>query len=319
MTPVTLAPTTSGPGDVQVADHPKAAAGVPVGEGAFAARLARAQAEQQQPASSQDNSASSELAGAAEDAKFELDAETGPPPALPMLLLLAAIAPQALAIAAPAPELEPSLQSTLGTERPAIDPLRGDLSQRTQPDAASGPVLNAVSDAGAAAVPSTAFQPSPAAVTLPASVAASGAPATSVHVPAAVDTPAFAPALAQQVGLLVRDGQSLATLNLNPPELGPVSVQIVVEGKQARVDFVAELALTRGAIEGSLPSLAAALQEIGLTLSGGGVFDGRPRREAPEPPVQRGAGGDDPARAQSPSRVGVAARQAPRGLVDLVA
>ena len=319
MTPVTLAPMASGSGGVQVADGPRAAADAPFAEGAFAARLARAQAEQQQTASSQDVLALIEDIGDAEDTKSDLDAQTVLPSPVSMLLLLAASAPQAFAITAPAPALEPSLQSTFGTERPAIEPPRGDPSLRTEPDATSGPPLNAVSDAGAGAVPSAAFQPWTAAVALPAPGAAAGAPAPSVYVPAAVDTPAFAPALTQQVSLLVRDGQSLATLNLHPAELGPVLVQIVVEGNRARVDFAAELAVTRSAIEGSLPSLAAALQEIGLTLSGGGVFDGRPRREAPEPPVQRSVGSDDPARAQSLAQVGVAARRAPRGWVDLIA
>ena len=59
--------------------------------------------------------------------------------------------------------------------------------------------------------------------------------------------------------------------------MGPVSVQIVVDGGQAQVSFHAAQAETRLALEQSLPDLAAALQGQGLTLSGGGVFQQAPR------------------------------------------
>jgi len=74
-----------------------------------------------------------------------------------------------------------------------------------------------------------------------------------------------------QVSVLARDGVEHAELQLNPAEMGPVSVQIVMDGTQARIDFGADAAGTRQAIEHSLPDLAAALREAGLTLSGGGV------------------------------------------------
>jgi len=62
-----------------------------------------------------------------------------------------------------------------------------------------------------------------------------------------------------------------AELHLNPADMGPVSVQIAIEGTQARIDFGADVASTRQAIEASLPELASALRDAGLTLSGGGV------------------------------------------------
>jgi flagellar hook-length control protein FliK len=62
-----------------------------------------------------------------------------------------------------------------------------------------------------------------------------------------------------------------AELHLNPAEMGPVSVQIVMDGTQARVDFGADLAATRHAIEAGLPELASALRDAGFTLAGGGV------------------------------------------------
>ena len=44
--------------------------------------------------------------------------------------------------------------------------------------------------------------------------------------------------------------------HLNPTEMGPVSVQIVVDGTQARIDFGADALATRQAIEAGLPELA---------------------------------------------------------------
>ena len=86
---------------------------------------------------------------------------------------------------------------------------------------------------------------------------------------------AFAPALGAQVALWVKDGVQEARLHLHPAELGPVSVQIALDGQAAHIDFTAAVAATRDSIEQSLPALAAALRESGFTLAGGGVFGGR--------------------------------------------
>jgi len=48
-------------------------------------------------------------------------------------------------------------------------------------------------------------------------------------------------------------------------------VQIVMDGTQARIDFGADVAATRQAIEAGLPELASALRDAGFTLAGGGV------------------------------------------------
>ncbi|WP_157281730.1 flagellar hook-length control protein FliK [Pelomonas sp. Root1237] len=94
----------------------------------------------------------------------------------------------------------------------------------------------------------------------------------SGQVQAAVHSNAFAPELGARVSLLAVDGVQQAELQLNPADMGPVAVQIVIDGSQAQVSFHAAQAETRQALEQSLPDLAAALQSQGLTLSGGGVF-----------------------------------------------
>lgn len=116
----------------------------------------------------------------------------------------------------------------------------------------------------------------------PAAAAAVGAPATpaaaapveapvSAAVPVPLDSAEFAEAFGVQVSVLARDGVQQAELHLNPAEMGPVSVQIAMDGERARIDFGAQAAATRAAIEASLPELAAALRDAGLTLAGGGV------------------------------------------------
>ena len=71
----------------------------------------------------------------------------------------------------------------------------------------------------------------------------------------------------------MRDGIGQAQLELNPSDMGPVSVHIALEGQQAHVEFGADLAATRAALQDSLPALAAALQDSGITLTGGGVSE----------------------------------------------
>jgi flagellar hook-length control protein FliK len=100
-----------------------------------------------------------------------------------------------------------------------------------------------------------------------------GTPAAPVDVALAtpVDSPDFAQALGVQVSVLAKDGVQQAELHLNPAETGPISVHIAIDGTQARVEFAADAAATRHAIEAGLPELAGALRDAGLTLHGGGV------------------------------------------------
>ncbi len=118
--------------------------------------------------------------------------------------------------------------------------------------------------------------------------AAASAPPTVVSMAQPLFEPAFAPAMAARLSLLAADGVQTAQLHLNPAEMGPVAVQIVVDGQQAQVSFHAEQADTCAVLERSLPDLAAALRDAGLTLSGGGVF-----QQAP------GQGGDADSRANN--------------------
>jgi len=101
--------------------------------------------------------------------------------------------------------------------------------------------------------------------------AAGPAAAVSVALPTPATSPEFREALGVQVSVLARDGVQQAQLHLNPADMGPISVQIALDGTRAQVDFGADSLATRQIIESGLPELAAALRDAGFTLSGGGV------------------------------------------------
>lgn len=144
-----------------------------------------------------------------------------------------------------------------------------------------------------------------------------------ITLPQPLQAPEFTSALAARVSVLAVEGVQQAQLHLNPAEMGPVSVQINVDGQQAQVAFHAEQAETRQVLEQSLPELAAALRESGLTLSGGGVFqqmnqqarDARP--DARQAATAREFAVGDNQGAQHDSAV--PAGRAPRGMLDLYA
>lgn len=166
---------------------------------------------------------------------------------------------------------------------------------------------------------------------LPTASAASPASATSaasasVHegrLAASPGSPDFAPQLGAQISLMVRDGLQHARLHLNPAEMGPLTVQIALDGSAAQVRMAAEHPLTRQALEQAMPGLAGALRDMGLTLTGGGVFDrssdpgeqGKGQGQGPSASARRGAQAD-PALGAAHSALGGERR---RGVVDLVA
>ena len=150
---------------------------------------------------------------------------------------------------------------------------------------------------------------------------AEAAPVAQAEVRAEVGSREFAPALAGQLSLLVRDGIEQAQLKLNPAELGPIDVRIRIDGSQAQVDFSAAQATTRQALQEAVPTLAATLRESGLTLSGGGVFE-QPRESRGEargePP--RGPGRDTDGLADgSLGALAPASLPRARGVLDLYA
>jgi flagellar hook-length control protein FliK len=145
----------------------------------------------------------------------------------------------------------------------------------------------AAADAGREAALASASADTPVIVAGPAHGSAaphatelSGAASASAPAPfeaqlsAALGSPEFAPALGVQMSILAKEGVQEARLHLNPADMGPIAVQIAVDGQHARVHFQADLAATRDALQASLPDLASAMREAGLMLAGGDVSGG---------------------------------------------
>lgn len=166
-------------------------------------------------------------------------------------------------------------ESAGGCDGTAVLPLRATL-EHTAADAAAAPTSTALRAPTFERQPAEPSTTPLAAVLLPREMSGAASASTeskllqaTVHT--AIDEPGFGAAIGTQVALWVRDGVQEARLQLHPAELGPVTVQIALEGQAAHVDFTAAVAATRDSIEQSLPALAAALREAGFTLTGGGV------------------------------------------------
>ena len=143
----------------------------------------------------------------------------------------------------------------------------------------------------------------------------------SVAIATPVNAPDFAQTLGVQMSVLAKDGVQQAELHLNPAEMGPVSVQIVMDGTQARIDFGADAAATRHAIEAGLPELASALRDAGFTLAGGGVSQhSSSRRDSGDADGSEARRSTRAVSADSVARVSTAARRVvTNGGVDLYA
>ena len=123
--------------------------------------------------------------------------------------------------------------------------------------------------------------------------------------------------------MLVQDGVQQAELHLNPAETGPVSIHISLDGTAARVDFGADLASTRAAIERGLPELASALRDAGFTLAGGGVSQHAGGRASGDDDARRSTaridGGGNPAATPIAAESRRVVRTVAAGGVDLYA
>lgn len=146
---------------------------------------------------------------------------------------------------------------------------------------------------------------------------ASQAPANASAL--APHTSGWSEALGERVLWLIGNRISAAQLNLNPPELGPLEVRIVLDGDKAHVHFASAHAQVRDALESALPRLRELLGEAGIQLLDAGVRDawsGTPRSTRADAEWAFGAEGDELAVAAADHSRRAAARIA-EGLLDL--
>jgi len=154
--------------------------------------------------------------------------------------------------------------------------------------------------------------------------------------PAQPAVPPPAPALSARVGehgwdqalgdrllWMAGQGQQVAQLHLNPPELGPLHVTLTLNHDQASAQFISGHALVRDALEAGMPRLREMLADSGIALGNASVSadafreqtqpeaQQQPRSYAPPP----GAAMDSP----GIDRSGTLPLRALRGLVDTFA
>lgn len=91
--------------------------------------------------------------------------------------------------------------------------------------------------------------------------------------------PRWADDFSARVSLIVRAGESTASLQLTPVDLGPVEVNVTVKDSQASIHFGATQADTRALIEASLPKLRELLASQGFNLLDASVSSGFSRSQ----------------------------------------
>ncbi len=131
------------------------------------------------------------------------------------------------------------------------------------------------SDISATSSPGTAIavHAALAAGSPPAPLASAGTAAAS-HVAPALHAPQWQDAFGQQVLWVARNEQQLASLTLNPPELGPVRVTLSIADGQASASFVSLQPEVRQAIQEAVPRLKELFADAGLSLQQASVGSG---------------------------------------------
>ncbi len=84
---------------------------------------------------------------------------------------------------------------------------------------------------------------------------------------------AWGESIAQRVTLMAGQKMSSAQIQLDPPELGAMTVKVTVNGDQASVSFQSAHAVVRDALEASFPRLQEMLGQQGLELADAQVSD----------------------------------------------
>jgi flagellar hook-length control protein FliK len=202
-------------------------------------------------------------------------------------------------------------------------------TRERQADALNGVRTDAKAEAEAALAAKDVAPAVTAAATAAAApeVAKAVAPATTLY--SRVGTPAWDQQLGQKVVFMAAGGEHSATMELNPPDLGPLQVVLSVNKDQATAAFTSAAPEVRQALEAALPRLREMMGEAGIQLGNAtvsaGTSDQNPsnqaassgsgQRGAPGNSGQGGLGGVDGAEAPRTTTI----RRLPSGAVDTFA
>jgi len=216
---------------------------------------------------------------------------------------------------APGTELPPKVEAGNFSQQLATAGTRVDA--RTEADAAL-----AAKDAASATPATLAAASAPPGANAP-ELAKLAAPATTLY--SRVGTPAWDQQLGQKVIFMAAGGEQSATMELNPPDLGPLQVVLSVNKDQATAAFTSAAPEVRQALEAALPRLREMMGEAGITLGNATISSGAGQQAADQRAGnsdgnRRGSGrggvaGDDGAEVART----VTTRRLPSGAVDTFA
>lgn len=147
---------------------------------------------------------------------------------------------------------------------------------------------------------------------------------TVVNVSASIYDQSWTQGFGEQIVWLAKNDQQSAQLNINPPQLGPIQINLKLSGDQATATFASPHAEVRQIIEEAMPRLRELLSGAGIELGqtnvgaqmaqqdrGGYAHTADSSRFSGDPAILRG----DAGRTEMP----IPAMRSGRGLVDLFA
>ncbi len=220
------------------------------------ARAARASGLDDKQTARARGHAAPELAAGDGDAGIEADAEHGGMPNAH-----ASSRSQEIAAARLAPALGGSAPEAQAGRSLAQDGLTLEASAGTGSNGGNGLLQAAAATAG---------MPGANAAT----AASNAAAAQAGHVAPYMGTPHWPDALGQQVLWIAQNDQQVASLTMNPPDLGPVRVTLTVADGQASAAFVSLQPEVRQAIQDAVPRLKEMFADAGLQLQQASVDSG---------------------------------------------
>jgi len=132
-------------------------------------------------------------------------------------------------------------------------------------------------------------------------------------IPTPVRDPRWAEEFATRMTMMVRGGESQASLQLSPVDLGPMDVSVTVKDSQASIHFGAAQAETRALIEASIPRLREMLAAQGFHLMDASVSQGFSRQ------AQQGQATGNGGVSSEPDAAVTVAHVTATGLLDLYA
>lgn len=142
-------------------------------------------------------------------------------------------------------------------------------------------------ETGAAGAQATRASIAPDAAILSAATSAQpvqpGSPAVATaqqHLPEMVGSEEWAEAVAQRLTQLADSPNARASIRLNPPQLGPMQVEVHVDGDRAIIQLAVHHDATRDALDQATPRLRAQLEDSGFTRVDVSVSH-NPHRERP--------------------------------------